>query len=66
MARIAPIVIQALAGHKHLTTTMRYMHVVPGVTDEATRALDRPLPPGIAPEEQSDATSSFGRILEAT
>jgi len=30
---------------------MRYMHVVPGVTAEAIKMLDRPLPKGMAPEE---------------
>ena len=62
MARTAPTVIQALAGHKHLTTTMRYMHVVPGVTAEAIQALDRPLPTGFAPEDTGEAALGFGRI----
>lgn len=65
MARTAPTVIQALAGHKHLTTTMRYMHVVPGVTAEAIKTLDRPLPKGMAPEETPEAAPGFGRILVA-
>ena len=65
MARTAPTVIQALAGHKHLTTTMRYMHVVPGVTAEAILALDRPLPTGFAPEDAEEAAPGFGRILAA-
>jgi integrase len=66
MARTAPTVIQALAGHKHLTTTMRYMHVVPGVTAEAIQALNRPLPSGFAPEKSPEAAPEFGRILAAT
>jgi integrase len=32
--------IQELAGHASITTTMRYMHVVPGATDVAIAALD--------------------------
>ena len=59
MERVAPTVIQALAGHKHLTTTMRYMHVVPGVTAEAIKTLDRPLPKGMAPEEDPGSDSGF-------
>jgi hypothetical protein len=66
MARTAPTVIQALAGHKHLTTTMRYMHVVPGATAEAIQALNRPLPSGFAPEDLPEAAPEFGRILAAT
>lgn len=33
--------IQKLAGHKHLTTTIRYMHLAEGETDRAIRLLDR-------------------------
>jgi integrase len=32
--------IQKLAGHKHLTTTMRYMHLAVGETDRAIRMLE--------------------------
>ncbi len=65
MARTALTVIQEVAGHKHLTTTMRYMHVVPGVTAEAIKMLDRPLPTGMAPEEVPEAAPDFGRISVA-
>ena len=51
--------------HKHLTTTMRYMHVVPGVTAEAIRMLDRPLPKGFAPEGAPEVAPGFCRILVA-
>lgn len=37
MAGKAPAVIQELAGHKHLTTTMRYMHVVKDAREDASR-----------------------------
>jgi integrase len=33
--------IQKLAGHQHLVTTERYMHLAPGVTQSAIRLLDR-------------------------
>jgi integrase len=65
MARTAPTVIQALAGHRQLTAATRYMHVVPGVTAEAIKMLDRPLPKGLAPEETPEAAPGFGRIWVA-
>ena len=40
MANQPPSVIQKLAGHASLATTMRYLHVVPGATDAAIAALD--------------------------
>jgi integrase len=64
MAGKPPTVIQELAGHRHLTTTMRYMHVVKGAKEEAIKALNRPLPTGLAPREEP-ATPRLGRILEA-
>jgi integrase len=33
--------IQELAGHRHLTTTMRYMHLSPSAREGAIRLLDR-------------------------
>jgi integrase len=64
MAGKPPTVIQELAGHKHLTTTMRYMHVVKGAKEEAIAALNRPLPTGLAPQDGGEAVP-LGRILEA-
>ena len=34
--------IQDLAGHKHLSTTQRYMHLSPAALESAIRLLDRP------------------------
>lgn len=65
MAGKPPTVIQELAGHKHLTTTMRYMHVVVGAKEDAIKALNRPLPTGIAPADETEAAAGFGRILVA-
>ncbi len=37
-------VIQELAGHRHITTTMRYMHLAKGQKEQAIRLLDaRPM-----------------------
>ncbi len=41
MRGVPVTVIQKLAGHKHLTTTIKYMHVVEGETDRAIRQLGR-------------------------
>jgi len=41
--------IQELAGHQHLSTTLRYMHLSPAVKDAAVRLLDR-RPAGEVPE----------------
>jgi integrase len=41
----APVTtIQKLAGHKHLVTTTRYMHLAPGETDRAIKLLERAAP----------------------
>lgn len=37
-------VIQELAGHASLTTTLRYMHLVVGATDQAIALLEQPAP----------------------
>jgi integrase len=65
MAGKPPTVIQELAGHRHLTTTMRYMHVVTGAKEDAIKALNRPLPTGLAPADGAAAPSELGRILVA-
>jgi site-specific recombinase XerD len=36
-------VIQELAGHRHLATTMRYMHLAKGHKEQAISLLDRPV-----------------------
>ncbi len=58
--------IQELAGHRHLSTTMRYMHVVKGAKEDAIQALNRPLPVGLAPSPGDEDARGFGRILVAT
>lgn len=60
-----PVTIQKLAGHRHLTTTMRYMHVVRGAEEAAIAKLNDPLPTGLAPAEASQPTPALGRILAA-
>lgn len=52
MAGAPPIAIQQLAGHNDLKTTMKYMHLAPGVRDVAINLLDKlHATPGEAPEE---------------
>lgn len=41
MRGVPATVIQKLAGHKSLTTTLRYMHLSPGETDRAIQMLRR-------------------------
>jgi integrase len=55
-----PRTIQELAGHKHITTTNRYMHVVKGAKEAAIAKLNTPLPTGLSPTEEG---FEFGRIL---
>jgi integrase len=43
MAGAAPKAIQELAGHRSITTTMRYMHLAPSALHEAIGLLDRRL-----------------------
>jgi integrase len=41
MEGAAPKAIQELAGHRHLSTTMRYMHLTPAARESAIQLLDR-------------------------
>lgn len=52
MRGVPPAVIQKLAGHQSLTTTLRYMHLQAGETDRAIRMLDRG---GVVEAGRSDA-----------
>jgi integrase len=54
-------VIQALAGHRHLATTMRYMHLCKGVADDAIAALELRR----AAQPQGHADRGFGARTEA-
>jgi site-specific recombinase XerD len=38
----APVTLKELAAHKHLSTMMRYTHMISGALQEAIRLLDRP------------------------
>ncbi len=42
MRGVPAVTIKELAGHKHLSTTMRYMHLTEGQKDEAIRLLESP------------------------
>jgi integrase len=43
MRGAAPRAIQELAGHAHVTTTQRYMHLSPAAIESAIRLLERPV-----------------------
>jgi site-specific recombinase XerD len=40
MQGAAPRAVQELAGHRHINTTMRYMHLSPRAMDSAIKLLD--------------------------
>lgn len=48
-------VIQRLAGHKSLQTTLRYMHLSPGEVDRAIRMLRRDEPGGVVEAKKNHA-----------
>ena len=48
--------IQELAGHKSITTTMRYMHLTPQALENAISKLEEPAPWG--PQERASETKS--------
>jgi site-specific recombinase XerD len=52
--------IQELAGHRHLSTTMRYMHLAKGHKEQAIRLLDR------RPMDQNDPNRGGGVEAEST
>lgn len=57
-AQGAPVkAIQELAGHQHITTTMKYMHLSPSNRENAIRLLD-------AARQEPRADGNFGDILE--
>lgn len=58
MAGAPALSIQKLAGHKHLQTTLRYMHLAPGETDRAIRMLER------THAEGRERLGQLGDILE--
>jgi hypothetical protein len=43
MRGAAPRAIQELAGHAHVNTTQRYMHLSPAAIESAIRLLERPV-----------------------
>jgi integrase len=56
--------IQELAGHVHLTTTQRYMHLTPAALESAIRMLEQPPPAGHEAPRPVDQSLRFGDILE--
>ena len=59
--------IQELAGHVHLSTTQRYMHLSPTALDRAIRTLEQPPPSLEGTQKQStrlQKSPRFGDILE--
>ncbi len=55
--------IQELAGHTHLTTTMRYMHLAEGHKEQTIRLLERRTGPA---ENRANAPSPRGGEREVT
>lgn len=64
MKGVPPITIQKLAGHVHLSTTLRYMHVVKGAEEAAIAELDAPPPRDVVVDSKVKETAAkFGRIV---
>ena len=64
MKGVPPVTIQKLAGHVHLSTTLRYMHVVKGAEGVAIAELNAPLPRDVVVDSKLEETAAkFGRIV---
>jgi integrase len=54
--------VQTLAGHRHLTTTERYMHLSPTAIDQTIRLLDPPMPRADAGEILETETATVAIV----
>ena len=62
MLGAAPRAIQELAGHRHITTTMKYTHLAPSQLHEAVGLLDRKKKGGKFTERDTIVTRSKGDV----
>jgi integrase len=53
---VAPRAIMAVAGHKDIETSMRYIHLFRGATESAIATLNRPEPPQVVGERRENKT----------